>query len=632
PVTPGGQGATAGAPAAPVELAPIEHPSQLLPRDTAMLVMGASVARAAEVFERDRLVQAFGPQYTSLRSVMTGTLGHDLLDPAQWPAVGLDPQGPVGLAMLDVVSARPILLATIGDPVKLTEFVRSVAGKAGIELVETSYGAAKVLRAKGESGAVLMRDRLVAFVADEGRGGIDLAERLVTMDPNVSLASAVSYRKATGGLRAADLTVYFDVLGMVEQQSAAVASRTSKPQSNWAQDELVEAQKRGDGKERLDELERLAEQERQDQERWRRRVQGEQALAELLVSGIDGVGLTVTVKRSGPIFDGRVVAGEDAFLRRLLSNREGAPVLTRAMGGAPLYCLSGQVEAAAALELAEAIAEADGKEFSGLVAEVKAELGVELPADLPSALGGPSELCVAIEGPIGAEDPGKTIGLGAIVQATDPAKAKYLLAKVASGSGKLASRMRKQGGGYVLQAEDWRDVHLQAQDDRIVIATDPDLAKRLASGDPGSMPSKIRPAGARGAMELPGTAISQVFDLSTGMLWMMAGRASFSGPMMMAPGLTPEELEKVPHSKKSKKAKKVLDKAQAELQALERKRETADMERLTAIMDPLGIMVAAATEDAGGFTITGGQFLRVTSLGQVIEGIMGAALQADSES
>lgn len=626
PVTPGGDGAVAADPEAPVELAPVEHPSQLLPRDAVVLVTARSVARAAEVFERDRLVETFRAQYTSISSVISGMAGHDLLDPAVWPTVGLDPEGLLGMALLNGVDGRPIFFATISDRVKLTEFIRTLAGKAEVEVVETPYGAATVLRAKGQPGAVIMRDRLVAFVTDEGE--VKTAERLVTMDPNVSLASRVGYRKATGGLRAADLTLYIDALSMVEQQSAEAESRAAAPQRNWAQEELVEAQKRGDPPERLADLEQQAQQESERQKEWRARDEAERALAELFVSGVEGVGFTVTVKRGGPIFDGRIVAGDDAFLRRLLSNRQGPPRLTQAMNGAPLFCVSGKAEAEAALELMEGVAAMEGRSPSAFFADVQARGGIDLRAELPALMAGSSEMCWTLERPFDPreKDPTQSLGMGAVIEVSDEAKAKYLLAKVATASGELARRMKKQGEGYVVAVEDWRDLYVQPSGNRIVLSTDRDLAKRLAAGDPGSMPSKIRPAAARGAIELPNTAASEAFDLSTGFLWLMAGRMSFDEPIVVAPGLTQEQMEAVPLSKKSKKAKKALDKAAARVEALESEREAEQMQEVMKVLDPLGMVVAAATEDERGFTITGGQFLRVTSMGAVVEGIVSASL------
>jgi len=610
---------------APIQLAPVEHPSEMLPRDTHLLVTVASVERVAEVFERDRLIEAFGPQYVTLRALVTTAMGHDLLDPAVWPAVGLDPKGPLGISVSGAVRPRVVAFASIGDQVKLVEFLRTVAGKAQVELIEQSYGSALVLRPKGEDdAAVVLRDGLMAVVLEDPGEGIDAAELLVTMDPNVSLASTVGYRKATGGLRAADLTAYVDIAGMVEQASMESEARASAPEKNWAQEELVEAQKRGESPERLAQLERQVEEENERQAEWRQRDAGQRDLAELLVSGIESTGFTVTVKRSGPIFDGRVVADEGAFLRRLVRNREGAPVLTQAMNGAPMFCMSGRVQPEPVLELVKAVAAAEGEEVSAMMAEAKAETGLELQTDL-MALSGASELCLTqvAELDASAEDPAKALGLGVVLSTSDEAKAKYLLAKVASSSGELGQRIKKKGEGYVVDVPKWVPLHVKTWGNRIVIGSDPELATRLAAGTPGSMPSKVRPSGARGAMDLPGTAFSQAFDLSLSMLWLMSSRPSFGDePMFAVAGLSAEELQKVPLSKKSKKARKALDKANERLEAIERKREAAQFEQMKGVFDPLGIVVMAATADERGFTVTGGQFLRVDSLGQMVEGLL----------
>lgn len=628
-VAPDGGKGTPGGKGAPVELAPVDQPSQLLPKGTAMLVTGTSVTRAAEVLERDRLVAAFGPQYTSLRSVIVGSVGHDLLDPKAWPEVGLDPGGTVGFAVTNLADPRLVLFATVADRTKLVEFVRGVAGKNQVEMVEEPYGGASIVRAKDDvDGVLVVRDRFAVLVFDIAGGGgqqgsLATAKTMVTMDPNVSLAAAPGYRKATGGLRAADVVAFFDVAAMVAQANVRAEQRDVEPGASWAQEELARAKKEGASPERLAELERQAEEVRQNEERWRRRAEGQRALAELVASGIEGVGLTATSKRGGPVLDGRVVAGPEAFVRRLLANREGAPALTTAMNGTPLWCASGRIDPVAGYELVEAIMVADGQEPSAVGPAGKRAIGLDVQADLVPVLAGDAEFCLALDGTPGkAPASPKQLGFGAIVRATDAAKAKYVLAKVATSGSVLAGRMKKKGEGYTVDVPDWRTVHVQTAGDRVVIGTDAELAKRLAAGDPGSMPSKIRPPAAMGALGLQGTAASQAFDLSLGVVWTMLGRSAMGESVVLAPGFTQEEMEKVPLSAKSKKAKKALQKAKAQVDALEEKRHAFEMEQVIAITDGLGILVTAATEDDRGFTLTGGQFLRADSLGGVLEAML----------
>jgi len=625
----GGGGGTTTGPGAPIELAPVEHPSQLLPRGTAMLLTGTSVMRAAEVLERDRLVTTFGPQYTALRSSIVGSIGHDLLDPKAWPEMGLDPGGTVGLSVSDLNDPRLVLFATVTDRKKLVDLVRNVAGKAQQELVEESYGSASILRPKGESndGVIVLRDRFAALIMADGDAALGLAKLMVTMDPNVSLASEAAYRKATGGLRAADMVMYVDVAGMVDQVNVSEQQREASPETNWADDELARAKQEGASPERLAELERQAQEVRADQQRWRRRDEAQRALAELVVSGIEGVGLTATVKRSGPVLDGRVVAGPEAFVRRLFVNRQGASTLPTAMNGTPLWCGLGRIDPTAALELAEAMAGANGVDPAQLRTGAKGVLGLDVEADIVPMLGGDADFCLVVDGKLeGRLDPEKQLRFGGTIQMTDAAKAKYALAKIASSGSVLGSSMKKRGEGYTMQFAPWGTVHLQTAGDRVVVSTDPELAKRLAAGDPGSMPSKIRPPAATGAIGLQGTAASSALDLSLLTLWTTMGRATMDGPMVVARGLTAEEMEKVPHSAKSKKAKKAMDKAKAQVDALEAKREAAEIQQVLGFTDGLGILVAAATEDDRGFTLTGGQFLRAESLGRVLETIVQATI------
>ncbi len=617
-VTPGSTNAPRAEP-----LAPVKEFSELLPRDSSLLITGSSLTRAFEVFERDRLVEKFRPQYESIRAGISGVIGHDLLDPAAYPAMGIDPDGPVGIAVPDVVAGQIVVLATVADASKLKAMARDAAGRAKLEMVEQDHGGAVVLRVKGEEGSgLVIRDKLAAMVFDLGRreGAVDLPRRLATMDPHVSLASDVGFRKSIGALRSADLNVYTDLAGIVERVNVEAEARAAEPQNNWAQQQLVQAQKEGASAERLAELEQQAEQERKWQAEYRARQQAERAMLELLFSGIDSVGLTAAVKRTGPVYDGRIVAGEDAFLRRLLVNREGAPLLPRSMKGAPLLCLSGGIDGPALGELVDAMAAMDGTAPGEYRAEVKSSLGVDLQADLWPAMKGDAEMCLTMKGDLVAAvaDAKEAIEVGIAVE-LDPAKAKYLLAKLAN-SKEGAKRLRKRGGGYTYEGGlPFGPMVLDVVGERVVMSTDPELAQRIAKGDPGSTLSLTEPAAARGAIELPGTAASYAFDMSQLMLWMAVGVSDFGAPAVIAPGFTEEEMAEVPLSRASKKANKALDKANKEIERLQRKMMAEQVKGVAAITDPFGLGVVAVLEDERGFSVAGGQFLRADGMGQLVE-------------
>jgi len=623
----GGGGPVTTEPGALVELAPVDHPSQLMPRGTAVLVTATSMNRVAEALERDHLVATFGPQYTSLRSMIVGSLGHDLLDPKAWPELGLDPGGTVGLGVSDLAEPRLVLFATVSDRRKLVDLVRKLAGQVQMEVVEETYGDALLLRPKGDDddGAIVLRDRLVAITLDTGgKGPLDLAKRMVAMDPNVSLASEAAYRNATGGLRAADVALYLDVAGMVDQAYAKPRENPLRGYVAGSTDVLEEARKRNAPPHELEEYERNLADAKAQEERWSRSIVGQQALAELLVSGIEGIGLTATVESSGPVFDGRVVAKPEAFLRRLLANRSGVSPLPTAMNGAPLWCSLGRFDPTAAIELAEAMVMASGVDPIPTWAGVKEVLGLDVKTDLVPMLGGDVDVCLAVEGELSG-DPEKALRMGAAIQMTDAAKAKHALAELATSGGRLRTSMKKRGEGYTVTWAPWGTVHLQTAGDRVVVSTDPELAKRLAAGNPGAMPSKIRPPAAMGAMGRQGTATSQVLDLSLAMLWAMVDRSSPYVPPVVVPGLTSKELEKVPLSAKSKKAKKAMEKARVEVDAFGAKRDALEVKLVLSVTDGLGMMIAAATEDDRGFTLTGGQFLRAEGLGHVLEAFLQAA-------
>lgn len=607
---------------APIELTPVDHPSQLMPPGTALLLTGTSMTRVAEVLERDRLAAALGEEYTLLRSAIVDGLGHDLLDPKAWPEVGLDPGGMVGLAVSDLDDPPIGFIVTVSDRRRLVDFVRNLAGKAELELVEEAYGSASILRPKDGSNdvVIMLRDRFMALVFAGDEGNIELARQMATMDSDASLASRAAYRSATEGLQAADMVAYMDFGGILGQPYAGEPKYFMKGRVEEQANMLEQARKRGAPPDEIAELEQQLAKTKAKAEPWRQRAEIERASTQFMVSGIEGVALAATVERSGLVFGGRVVAGPDAFMRRLVANRSGASALPMAMNGALLSCYLSRIDPATALGLLEEMRAAGGQDPTWIHTEAKDALGLDVKADLVPVLGGDMDLCLAVEGdPSVGLDPGKQLHVGVTVQVTDAAAAKRVLAKIATSGSRIGKRVKQRGEGYTVEYPPWGTVHVQIAGELVVASTDPELAKRLAAGVPGSMPSKLRTPAAMGAIGLPGTTITGASDLSLFILRKAVDRMIPGMPPVSVPGFTPAELEKVPLSARSKQAKKALEEADAELDAFDAKRNEQQAKFLLRVLDGLGVFVLATTEDDRGFTMTGGQFLRAESLGHVLE-------------
>jgi len=615
----GGPAATASG--APIELAPVDHPSQLMPPGTALLVTGTSMTRVAEVLGRDRLVAALGEEYTLLRSASVETLGHDLLDPMAWPELGLDPGGTVGVAVSGHDDPPIVLVATISDRRTLLDSLRSAAGKVEMELVEEAYGTASILWPKDISDdmVVVLRDRFMALVFAGDEGNLELARQMVTMAPDASLASRAEYRSATEGLQAADMVAYIDVGGVFRR---AYAKEPKYFMQDWVEEQantLEQARRRGASSDEIAKLEQELAKAKARAEPWRQQAELQRASTQFFASGIEGVAVTVTVERSGPVFGGRVVDGPDSAMRRLAVNRSGASALPMAMNGALLSCYLSRLDPATTLGVLEEARAAVGQDPTWIRTEIMDALGLDVEADLVPILGGDMDLCLAVEGdPSAGLDPGKRLHAGVTVQVTDPAAAKRVLAKIAASGSRIGKRVKKRGEGYTVEYPPWGIVHVQVAGDLVVASTDPELAKRLAAGDPGSMSSKIRAPAAMDAIGLPGAAITGVSDLSLYIL-----RKAVTGPVadmpVIVPGFTSEELEEIPLSAKSKKIKKGMEMAYAELEAINARRDDQQAKAIVRVFDGLGMFVLAMTEDERGFTMTGGQFLRAESLGHVLE-------------
>jgi len=114
-----GASAATGVRAVAVATAPV----QLLPDTTAVVLSIAGIGALLAVVDVDALVAKFRPIYEQGATLLTGTFGVNLLDPAQWSMIGVDPRGPMGAALVDVRASTFVAYATISDPARLRGFI-----------------------------------------------------------------------------------------------------------------------------------------------------------------------------------------------------------------------------------------------------------------------------------------------------------------------------------------------------------------------------------------------------------------------------------------------------------------------------------------------------------------------------
>jgi hypothetical protein len=606
-------------------IAAVEHPEELLPASTVVALIGKSPRRAAEVFGRDRIAERFPELYRSAAALSSSLVGRDMLDPASYSAVGIDPDGRTGVAIVSLAPEVFALFFTLSDPPRFRETVIEVASRAGTQVVSTSLGGAEVLNeGSGNSAVVIRGDFGVIVVGSSGEHVGQAAQALATVDPSRALAGSRTYRRTLGATAPGDLVGYVDVAEVLARSTARRADKPSM--SNWAQDQLDEARARGDAPERIAELEATAKEEAEWQTRWRERDEAKAALVQQLFSSVEGVALRVDAKRSGAVFELRMPMGEDAFLRRLLREGKGAPPLSWALDGAPLLLLSGNLDEDAFAELIDLGARTEGGSYDELAAKVKERAGLDLSSVRPlltGAVGG----ALTLDGDpnFASIDVGPPSWLGFTVHAeiSDPAAMEALLAQVAKTAKPFGKAMRREAGKAELSFDvpDWRRVYVSVAGRHLVVTTDRLLPERLAKGQAGNVEKKTKPSAAYGAMSLPDAGVTYASEMS------LLGWSMFMGssmPHSMHASVESPETEAIPKSRTWQKKKKELDAAQVRARkaqdALEGERATAALEAIR----PIGMTVVVAKIEEQGLWATGGQFVRAEGIAGAIVDVIAA--------
>ena len=92
-----------------------------------MMLMVKSPQRLAEIGERERIKGQFPDEYERLVSEMKREIGHDLLDPAGLAQIGVDPTGPLGLAVVDMHDGVVVWFGACTDPEALVATATQIA-------------------------------------------------------------------------------------------------------------------------------------------------------------------------------------------------------------------------------------------------------------------------------------------------------------------------------------------------------------------------------------------------------------------------------------------------------------------------------------------------------------------------
>ncbi|MBL8942575.1 MAG: hypothetical protein JNK45_05480 [Myxococcales bacterium] len=609
-------------------LAPITRAAELLPANTMMLMDVAGPTRIAEILGRDALVQQFPKEYGEIVREMTKETGVDLLDPKELTGIGVDVKGRMGVAVIGVQPFTVGLYWSLSDAGRFRQFAVEMLRRQQKEIISVPMSGAELLRLDGMRAALILRGPLAMVVVRDGpEAKDDLALKIATSDPNLSLANDRAFRKATGALAPADWTTYLDAGAMWSRVRSA---EEEKPESgNWAREELKTAKANGATPERIAELEQQAKDIDASEKQWADRRKAERDLVEKIVGESGHMVWTVSSKPGGLVGEGQLELGADGMVMKVLRNHPGTPALPKALSGRPIAMFTGATDVPELIALTDLFLRTEGTSWAELGAEVKKDFELDVDADLKPLLTGTGGAAVTLDGKLTTLGPdlAKQIGMAIDVELADAAKATALLDRVGKRmvaeirrrkSTDVAVKRDAKSGAWIVSVAKWRNVYVQVAGHHLVVSTDPALAKRITSGAAGDAAGQT-PSAALAAASLPDAAFGGLLDMELLMLVTM-GRSSFDGPFSAM--AEDSESAKVPKSKAYKAKQRELDRARADLKKARDAQAEKEATAMASAFSPWGAIGGNVTEQAQGLLARGGLFVRSKG------GIAGALLES----
>jgi len=537
-------------PAAPIEvpaMAKVEHPAQMVSRDTMALVWVPDPAGLLDTLESAGALASLAEPYAALRGKVEELWGRDMISPEAWRANGLDPEAPIGISMGGLPEARVAMFVGVADPEQVLDFLRSSADHFGNACTEgTRYGV-PVWEIEADPRMVLVvRDRVMAIVSG-AEADDPLVDALASTRPEDSLAATDAFRTTTAEPVSAELRAFVDVEQVMRALGPSLPALTGSQESA-----------------------RVVEQ--------------------MLTPGVDGVGLALTLFGDEPGLDLRLRSDDTATLRRLLGSRSEPPRLVFAMDDTMLWCAAGQVDPAVALDLLPPALASEDDEFFGVLGGL-----MRAPADrrtLRDSWSGGWELCGAVDEERlergGREVLDEGLRISIVLDTVDAGGTRRVMEAVETWptSAPHGDGLRVGTAGPPL----WVD----GGHSRLVFSSDEALARRLEEGSSGRAIAALHDDVMVERLSDGGQALVVGYDVGVGLRWLGAVvRAAETASLVDTMG--PEAMD-LPLSSDSKEAQAKLEKAHADFLRLHPKRGDNMIETLVPVGEAAGRLILEVHE------------------------------------
>ncbi len=544
-----------------------------VPAEARLLLVAANPLGLADRLGRARLMTRFADDVAEARRELTQAFGHDLLEPANLPKVGIDATAPAGVAVLHLSGPQVVIFFGLSNVETFRAALGTLATQARETLSDETIGTARVVfPTRDDDVALVLTDRTVWIVANDRRGSDvrETARRLASLDPKASMAASPTFSASVQQLGyGRDAGLFVNIPQMIQEAMAMF---------------------------------------RQDVDRARgmrrAKLEAQLLVAQNMVAGIGPIAVGAQVEA------GRVEARGYFQLKRsgppgnIFQNLEGHSAAWATVTEAPLAVAAGRVDPKALWSLIRTVALAlkATRELDEGARELSGLLGISFDPDLIGLLSGEVGFALAADPEKLALAPNETerfsqVSGGLIIGLTDPAAAKKAFDTLRTGP-LVTGIIRSEGDRIALPLGE-RSLWIGLAGNHLLVSPDGAAFDRVAKGD-FAPPSPLRPAGAAATFD-KGATFTGLLD------WRLPGYMDTLRPPYEAVErpAEPGDGAVAPSDAERKRIEAELARLRADLDATRKARRARTQALAKAIFARLGVTAAhvAAVDDGLRFTL-----------------------------
>ncbi|MCB9538137.1 MAG: hypothetical protein H6704_17925 [Myxococcales bacterium] len=544
-----------------------------VPAEARLVAVAANPVELADRLGRALLVTRFAEPLAEARQELIKTVGHDLLEPANLPKVGIDPTAPAGVGVLHLQGPQVVVFFGLSNVDTFRTMLGTLAALAHETLNDQTVGTARVVHPTRDDDVALVLTERTAWIVLNDRRGPDVREtarRLAGLDPKASMAESPTFRSSVERLDyGRDAGLFVNIPQMIDEVMAMFRHDVDRARGLR-----------------------------------RAKLEAQLLMAQNMVAGIGAIAVGAQVEA------GRVEARGHFQLKRtappgnIFQNIEGHSATWATVTEAPLAVAAGRVDPKALWSLVRTVALAlkETRDLDEGTRELSGLLGISFDPDLIGLLSG--EVGFAM-----AADPEKLalarydtdrfaqMSGGLVVGLTDAAAAKKAFDTLRTGP-LVTGLVRSEGERIALPLGE-KTLWIGLAGDYLVVSPDAGTFDRVAKGA-FAPPTPLRPASAASTFA-PGATFTGLLD------WRLPGYMDTLRPPYEAVErpVDPVEGAVAPSDAERKRIEAELARLRADLDATRKARRARTQALAKAIFARLGVTAAhvAAVEDGLRFTV-----------------------------